>query len=120
MSIPQDEERIDMEDEQTEPMDGMEVIQRLRLCGQLLPDLETLQAYLAACNRDRTVAPIFTPSEYTRGSERLEALTRLTEKAVVYRMAFDKMEQVAAIEADPERDAAAAHLLRLFYKNHGT
>ena len=119
MNTAQDEERTDVEEERTEPMDGMEIIQRLRLCGQLLPDLETLQAYLDACYRDRTVAPLFTPSEYMRGSERLEALTRLTEKALVYRRAYDDMEKVAAVEADPERDAAAAHLLRLFNKHHG-
>ena len=101
-------------------MTGEQILEYIRVAGSILPPIETLQKYLDACHRDRTVAPLFNPSEYMRGAKRLEGLTKLTAQALKYRRAFEEMEEIAGNEADPEGDVAAVLGLKAWHRRHGT
>lgn len=100
-------------------MTSEQIVDLIRMAGSILPPIETLQKYLEACDRDRTVAPLFNPSEYMRGAKRLEGLRKLTAQALKYRRAFDEMEEIAGNEADPEGDAAAVAGLKAWHRRHG-
>lgn len=98
---------------------GEHIIDLLRMAGSILPPIEVLEKYLAACDRDRTVTPLFNPSEYMRGKDRLEGMTALITQAIKLRRTFEKLEEIVGIEANPEGDAAAVAGLKAWHRRHG-
>lgn len=94
-----------------------EIIARMDLAGQLLPEVEDLVEFARACSRDEALAPVLAPSAFMRGSRRLEALKRLAWSAAEYFRLWDEFRETMGDEGDPERDEiAAAELLALYHR----
>ena len=91
--------------------DGSELLARLNLVGSLIPDIDELQAYAQACDRQDAVGPLFYPDVHRRAAKRMRALRELALAGVKMRRAWEALQEAAAEEADPELDQAAATML---------
>lgn len=97
-------------------LDGSELVAKLSLLGSLIPDVDRLEAYIQACDREDAVGPLFYPDVHRRAEKRLRALRDLARTAVKMRHAWEVLQEAAAEESNPELDRAAQTLYAGFHR----
>lgn len=98
---------------------GLQLLHRLNLVGQLMPDPEEMARYTEACDREDAIGPLFYPDAHRQAAGRMRAARNLCRAGVKFARAYAELQEVTGREADPELDAAAEAIVRGFHRKTG-
>lgn len=95
----------------TAPDRGLQLLHRLNLIGQLLPEADELMEFVNAARHQESAGPVLYPDLFRRGEKRLRAAAELCSAALAFRAAYEDLQEATREEADPDADRAAQVLL---------